>query len=337
MEAASRRNEAALTDEVLRDLEVASFQHAMTVLDAYLPVDDLAGRVESPTAERFRFRATPSLAFPASEVSKIRWQGDNKYLLEIYVNFLGLHGPSSPLPPHVTEQIVQSDHDPDSIREFFDLFNHRLIALFRRIWLRWRYGLRYRPGGTDAISRRLLCLAGFPFAIAETEDITDRPMLLPNLGLLSLYTRSADVIGAVLTHYFRLPMHVIEFVPRDVEIPDDQRGRLGVVDTVLGESFIAGKIVADTLGKFRVRAGPISLSQLRRLLPSGDLFVILRRLVELTQNEPLEWDLEAQLLAGEAPRWRLGAGELGWTTWIGEPPERPEPVVISVPDAVLAR
>ncbi len=322
-----------LNPEVLESLSRCSFQDAMTIIDRIVPVDAHAGRTPPPAEERVRYRAHPHMAFAAGDIETIEPLPEDPSLIAVNVNFLGLHGPSSPLPPHYAERIAQRGDEHEALRDFFDFFNHRLISLLRRIWLRWRYHLRYRPGGRDPISRRILCLAGLSFE-AESErregQEAEAPMLLPEVGLLSLYTRSAAVIATVLTNYFRVKVELVEFVRREVDIPPAVRGRLGQTGMRLGTDFIAGARVPDSLGKYRVRIGPVSLARFRAFLPGGRDHPRLVRLVSLMQNQPLEWDLELLLVEGEARQMRLGRAQLGWTSWIGAPPAAVAPVRVSL-------
>jgi len=325
-----------LDDAVLESLGRLSFQDAMTLIDRVLPVDVHAGRTPDPSEERVRFRSSVRLGFPASDMESIERVPGEPPLIAVNVHFMGLHGSTSPL--HYAERIAQQDDDHEALRDFFDFFNHRLISFVRRIWLRWRYHLRYRPGGRDPLSRRLLALAGLPFS-AEGDDhkadadigagAAEAPILLPELGVLALYARSASAIGTVLTNHFRVSVSIREFVPREVDIPPEVRGRLGLASTTLGRDFIAGSRVRDSLGKYTVRIGPVSMNQFRAFLPGGENHEKLCRLVDLMQTQPLEWDLELKLVDGEATALRLGRSQLGWTGWLGEPPAVVEPVRVT--------
>src|SRR6185503_14337783 len=54
----------------------------------------------------------------------------------ISANFFGLFGPNSPLPPHITEYVLERElhHKDPTITAFFNIFHHRLISFFYRAW-----------------------------------------------------------------------------------------------------------------------------------------------------------------------------------------------------------
>ena len=67
------------------------------------------GRDHQPSSEAVRFRALPSLSFPAAPISEVRAAPDASAVKpgslppEMVVTFLGLTGPSGALPRHYTE------------------------------------------------------------------------------------------------------------------------------------------------------------------------------------------------------------------------------------------
>lgn len=328
MDAKDRGSESAISDADLSVLPERGFNNAVSYLQRRFGMEGIGGVDLRPERERLRFRAARSLGFAAREVADIRKSPLGQDLIEVRVNFLGLYGPSSPLPPSYTERITQSDVDDSVLEDFLDFFNHRLISLYRRIWARWRYHLRYRSGGGDPVSARILALYGAPSVKGSRAADPEAALLLPQIGLLALYSRSSDVVASILTHHFKVPVKVREFVTREVEITPEARGRLGR-SVELGKNMIAGAFVRDSLGKFRVRVGPLSLPLFKRFLPSGEDHARLRRLIELTLKEPLEWDVELVLEDNQAVGSRLGRCQLGWTSWLGQVTGAVEPVVVA--------
>src|SRR4029077_1035792 len=86
------------------------------------------------------------------------------------VAFMGLTGPSGMLPRHYTELLIRLEKEekgPErcALRDWFDLFNHRIISLFYRAWEKYRFYIPYERkeyslGEPDAFTRALLSLIG---------------------------------------------------------------------------------------------------------------------------------------------------------------------------------
>lgn len=275
------------------------------------------GSTDDPRREAVRFRAAAMLGFPPEEIAAVR-QVKSGERLEVYVNLLGLHGPSSPLPPFYTERILHADDD-GSLGEFFDFFNHRLISLLCRIWRYYRHHLRFEQGSTDPIS----VLVGALFGLMPGGDSDDerewRARLLPHAGSLALCSRSAELVAGVISSHLDVRARVEEFIWREIDIPAEAQWRLGRPDLQLGIDTVAGATMPDVVGKFRVCLGPLNPQQFRSLLPGREAHAILCRLVNIILRDALAWDLKLELAPAEAPQWALGEGELGWTTLIDLP------------------
>ncbi|WP_051356449.1 type VI secretion system baseplate subunit TssG [Azorhizobium doebereinerae] len=275
------------------------------------------GATGDPARERLRFGANPSLGYPPGEVEALTWDAANGHA-HMQVNFLGLYGPSSPLPPAYTERVIGSDGAAGSLGLFLDLFNHRLTGLLVRIWKHQRHHLRYRAGAEDAISRAVSALIG----LMPAASTIHRAALLPYAGLLSCHSLSASIIAGVISHCSGLPVRIEEFVRRTVVIPPDKRSRLGDTPPELGGDFIAGAEITDDTGMFRVVIGPLDQAAFRAALPDQPAFAAVVDLVELSLRDPLAFDIRLELKPGAVPAFVLGAGRLGWDTWAAPAPDQ---------------
>ena len=272
-------------------------------------------RTIDPHDEVIRFRAARSLSFGLADIAQIDLAPDGPTRLDLRVNFLGLYGPSSPLPPHYTERIVQSDVAENPLEDFFDFFNHRLVMLSHAIWRKYRHHERYQKGAGDPISQRVFSLIGLQPVAKPSPRQLRRATILPQAGLLSLYSRSASIVAGLVTHYFKVPCEIEEFVERNVTISDDDKLRLGEASGVLGDSFVLGDTVPDVTGRFRLKIGPVTRNELAAFLPVKPEHQTLIDLIALALREPLEWDLRISLIQDEARPWKLGEGRLGWNIW----------------------
>lgn len=312
MEAARGNGSPPVSEIPLPKASDIPFLELCLWLEKVFPQPGGLGSTVSPNRETVRFRANPSLSFPAEEIAAIGLPPEPGGPVTVTANMFGLHGPSSPLPPALTERVILAE-DSGALRDFLDLFNHRLLSLLFLIWKHYRHGHRYQPGALDAISRAVAALFGM-----ETDNRrTARPLLLPYAGLLALSSRSASVMSSIVSDRLGVPCAVDEFVQREIRIPADALWSLGTATSALGRDSVAGETMGDIAGRFRVRLGPLDAARCDRLLPDGKDYQSLVEIISLILRDPLEWDVTFVLQPGEARPLILGQTRLGWTGWLG--------------------
>lgn len=297
------------------ELKLIHFHQLVSLIEMRRKRSHTVGEIGDPAREFLRFRSTRSLSFGAGDMSDVGYVG-NSDLLEIRVNFFGLYGPASPLPPYFTERIIEQDQTPSSVEDLFDLFNHRLISLLHAVWRKYRYYLRYEAGGTDPLSKRFLALCGFPIEDRDRIGQIARSALLPHVGLMSLYSSSAEVVAATLSNFFQIPCRIEEFVLRSVPIREESRFQFGVANNLLGEDAVMGFSLEDDLGKFTIRLGEAAFDRLAPFLPDGNRHRQLAELLSMINREPLEWDIRFEFEPETVPMARLGECRLGWSSWM---------------------
>ncbi|WP_312960951.1 type VI secretion system baseplate subunit TssG [Stutzerimonas nitrititolerans] len=300
--------------------EYSLFQGVLLVLDrlrqAHPELDD------ESLYERLEFEANPSLGFPGSDIDQVQFfeeQGELRARLR--VNLIGLFGSSSPLPAFYGEQALGDGEDGNPTRAFLDLFNNRLQRLMLPIWQKYRYRARFTSGARDPFSSQLFALIGLRGETIRGASELNWKRLLPYLGLLSLRAHSAALIESVLRYYFKhAELHIEQCLERRVEILQEQRNRLGMANSKLGESLVLGEHVRDRGGKFRIHILQLSWDRFHEFLPIGNGYQPLCALVRFTLRDPLDYDLRLQLRADDIRELRIGSDNtcrLGWTSWLG--------------------
>ncbi len=316
-----RGPDPAVSARLLREGFRFSFFQAVRLLQVSRPDAALVGRQGPVDREILRFRPELGLGFPASDVAGIREAPSPSELprYEIATTFMGLYGPSSPLPSYFTEELIHAEQDDECLqREFLDIFHHRAISLFYRAWEKYRYSVGFRNDGSDPESRRLLALLGG--AALPADHHVPAVRLLGFAGLLTQVPRSAASLRGLLAGYFEgVPVRVEPFAGRWVEIPEDQRCRLGVSGTTLGLDTSLGDRVYDLAATFRVELGPLGREDFMAFLPSGDRMPELRELVDLVNGDGLDYEIELILRDAEVPALQLcgPTARLGWCSWLG--------------------
>lgn len=236
---------------------------------------------------------------------------------------MGLLGPQGPMPLHVTEHVQNRirHHGDDVHARFLDIFNHRMLLLFYRAWAETRAIVgRDRPGD-DRFAERVRALIGHAGEAFVARDAMPDDAKLYFSGHLAAVAKRPAALAAMLRDILRVPLRVVDYAARWLELPENGRWRLGRRPgfSTLGVDVIVGQRVFDVQSGARIELGPLQLEQYREFLPRADQAGVVLATIRNLMGDELEWDLNLQLEAAEVPELRLdGGGQLGWTTWLGE-------------------
>jgi type VI secretion system protein ImpH len=318
------QKEAGIAERLFQEGYLFDFFQSVRLLELFLPGGKSTGETSDLKEERIRFRPHHGLAFPAADIRGIEKLDGTPESARITVTFMGLYGVDSPLPGWFYEAIGNGADYAQPLRDFLDIFNHRLYSLFYRSWAKYRLFEQYsRPTGRRALLLRALSLSGLgnPGSI---DAIEIRPVHLAAFaGILSFQVRNAEGLRNVLAELLQdIPVAVLENVSRWVTIPERARlGRNGKRSLVLSVTSSIGRQVNDISGKFRVVLGPLTLGQYVALLPGGDRTRTVNSIVRLYVRDALDYDVQLRLKTSEIPMLRLGdsALKIGLTTWLGRP------------------
>ncbi len=202
--------------------------------------------------ENYRFAANVSQGFPASDVQE--WRPDEK---KLSVNFLGLAGPHGPLPPPITELVLDRVKRGDTaLRDFLDIFNHRLVSLYYDAVAPMRpgCGVEKNPAETE--------FADYLYAVSGllTEGLHEKEHVrwLPFAALLANVRKTASRLEKIVTTMFGISCTVEEFQGRWLTIDKSDRTLLGKTNHRLGETAMLG-------GRFWNQSAGIVLRLERRM------------------------------------------------------------------------
>jgi type VI secretion system protein ImpH len=325
--AAGRRADRPVADPPVRDLLFEEeyrfdFYQAVRLLELLSPDAGPVGEGTEPADEVVRFRSATGLGFPASDVVRLGASADGRGPWEMTVSFLGLAGGLSPLPRPFTELVLERTARRDTaLRDFLDIFNHRLVSLMYRVRKKHRLALATVSPERTELAGHLYALMGLGTPGLRGRLGVDDRSLLEYAGLLAQHPRSMTGLEQLLTDYFGVPVRGEQFRGRWLELEEDQRTRIGRLgeNHALGESAVLGTRVWDQQGSFELRVGPLTLEQLRDFLPTGTAFRPLCELTRFYVGTELDFTIRLLLKADEVPESRLdaaGATRLGWTSWL---------------------
>jgi len=159
-------------------------------------------------------------------------------------------------------------------------------------------------------------LVSFPPVLSQPEflDNANTAADWPKLffaGRLACQTRNAEGLKCIIEDYFRLQTRIETFYGRWIPVPAGSHCRLGQRPETasLGRSAIVGQRLWDCQTSFRIQLGPMTLSELERMLPGRAGFERLKQWVfEYTGGE-LAWDAQLLLKREEVPA--IGLGKAG--------------------------
>jgi type VI secretion system protein ImpH len=316
---ADRGPDHPLIQALLKEGFRFSFFQAVRLLQHATPDAVPVGHQGPVGKETIRFRPVLDLNFASSDIEKITAvpQADGSKRYEIATTFLSIYGAVSPLPTYFTEELMGQEEESLQ-KEFLDLFHHRAISLFYRVWEKYRYTARFSSDGSDYFSRRFQMLLGIDRLPADHRVGAVR--LLGLSGLLTQVPRSASSLRSIISDYFEgIPVRVDSCVGRWLPIPEDQRNRLALSNTRLGKDLSLGERVFDRSCTFRVALGPLELEDFMAFLPCGDRMPELRELTDLVNGDGLDYEVELRLREDQIPPLQLSSptARLGWSSWLG--------------------
>ncbi|HWS56324.1 MAG TPA: type VI secretion system baseplate subunit TssG [Pyrinomonadaceae bacterium] len=298
------------------------FFQAVKLLELSRPALAPVGEGPEPAREPVRFKSAVGLAFPASDVAEVRPPAGDGGAAQMTVNFMGLAGALGPLHAPTTEQIIDGVSRKDTaLRDFLDIFNHRLVSLLYRIRKVHRVGGDSRAPGSDRLSAYLYAAFGLGTpSLRGRMQVKDRALAF-YAGLLGQQPRSMAGLERLLEDYFGVRARGLQFVGRWLELEEDQWTAIGAAgrNQRLGDTAVVGTRVWEQQGGFELALGPLSLEEFMDFLPTGWAFGPLCDLVRFYAGDELDFRVRLTLKAGEVPAARLGASggaRLGWTSWL---------------------
>ena len=333
------------------------FFQAVRLLQMLEPGRAPVGGTALPATEVVRFRTLVSLNFPSCTIYDLEKGASPDQPHAMTVTFMGLMGANGVLPRHYTELLLRIRRDSKNpeknvLRDWFDLYNHRLLSLFFQAWAKYRFWVAYERGEAnrlqpDPFTACLYSLIGLGLpalrnrlhlGVMEEADGKRRERILTRVddrvllyysGLLAHRPRCAVGLAGMLEDYLGLPVEVCQFHGQWLVLGRDNESRLGTPNgnSELGVNLVVGERVWDVQSMIRIRVGPLTAVQFQEFMPDRTpmperkVFFHLVHLVRLYIGPELDFDVQLILKAEEVGECQLpeqtGDGpQLGWNSWI---------------------
>lgn len=309
------------------------FFQAVRLLELLQPSRVGVGEGTEPDREAVRFTSTVSLAFPATDVAAIHPPGDQDAPATMDVNFLGLAGCLGPLPPPYTELILERVWRQDTaLRDFLDIFHHRLVSLLYRARKKYSFALETVSPEHGRLAQHLFALMGLGTGGLQGRLRVKDRTLLRYAGLFAQQPHSFVGLATLLADSFGVKVNGQQFCGRWYALETDQVTRLGISGQCqrLGDEAVLGRCIWDQQGQCVLVLGPLTWPQFLDFLPTGAHFEALCELTRLYGGDTLDYEYRLILQATDVPASRLGGSpgpRLGWTSWLRT---RPAPENVQV-------
>lgn len=349
MAASGGRSSSTLTRLLEKQWYRFSFFQAVRLLELIADEGDFLpdgankpiGRDNAPGQEVLRLKGWPSKSFPATEICSLEItqgkQESQRPPVEVAVSFMGMYGPSGVLPPHYTQQIIEEKRGEGSgpLRDFYDIFNHRVLSLFYRAWEKYRFYVGFerrrfhRSVEPDLFSQSLFSLVGLGSdSLRNRMEISD-DLFVYYGGHFSCQPRNCISLERMLGDIFRLPIDVEQFHGQWLQIEPDEISSMPSasnprgVNCRLGFDVVAGTRVWTVENKFRIRVGPVGYEQFKEFMPGQYRLAQIAQIVRQYVGPTFDFDVQVILQADDVPQCHLKPTDqpermprLGYNTWL---------------------
>ena len=323
METYGWRGNNSLTDWLYAEGYRFDFYQAVKILETMYPNSEPLGEGTMPEKEAVRFMSRISMSFPSTNIDEIYKPTTIDELPKMVVNFMGLAGHFGPLPLPYTELILDRiRHKDTSLRDFLDIFNHRLISLMYRARKKIRIGFEQQAPEKTNFAGYLFSLMGLGTkGLKKRLKVEDRA-ILRYAGLFALKPHSISGLQAILMDHFKMNIRMQSFVGQWFKLDNNQLTKIGDLgqNQILGQSAVLGNRVWDQQSKFQIHIGPLNMARFREFLPIGTKFAEILSLTEFYAGHEFDYEIVLTLHAEEIPATRLsgdiGITRLGWNSWL---------------------
>lgn len=225
----------------------------------------------------------------------------------------------SPLPTAYLDDITQRREGHEALQGFLDIFSHRILTQFYRIWRKYSYPATFEPSGTDSISQSLLGLVGLGIPGTSNHIATPVSRFLALLGVLQQPGKTQEGMQALVT--LLAPDTTVQVSPyclRPVEI-GQPLGFYDDADFLLDGNTSLGDEAMDASSQLLVALTTDNEQEARGWKPDGllyhDFLVLLRVYLGWRFRARITLTTSTRLLTvpplGEGPFWLGMNGVLG--------------------------
>ncbi len=300
-----------LSERLERDVHRINFYRFCQLLEKTRPEAPLLGSTLNPANDPVRFRPHPGMGFPVSELKSVEYDDNPDAPPTVRTTFMGLYGVESPLPTHYIDDIAQQREGHEAQEAFLDIFNHRILTQFYRIWRKYSYPANFEAGGRDRTSQSLLGLIGLGIPGTDRHIAAPLSRFLALLSVMRLPARTEEGLRALVKLLApRTQASVTPHCPRAVHI-SQPLGFYGDDDFLLDGYTVLGDETTEVSSQLLIALYTEDHGEAQDWLPEGQIyadFLVLLRVY-------LGWRYKARIQLS-VPTPLLPAPVLGETPFI---------------------
>ena len=219
-----------------------------------------------PQRELVRFQSSQHMGFAGQDVvaRKVKRLDNGLQQAQLTVDVMGLTGARGALPSHYSEMVLaQLKQKAPAMRDFFDLFNHRLLSLYYRSWEKTQPAVHQERQGEDDFTNILKALSG-----------SEQQWEIWYGGAMSRGARSAATLRAVLSDVSGMPVSVRPLQGGWVRVSAEDQSRLPSHGNPEGQYACLGEAMLGSRAWMADRGAdvvfyPRSGQQVQDVLPKG--------------------------------------------------------------------
>jgi type VI secretion system protein ImpH len=231
-------------------------------------------------------------------------------MITIETTFLGFLGAQGLLPDPFKLDALESAARKDFLfGDFLNIFHHRWVSLLYESWQRHYFFIAHERRQEDQpFAQALLSIA----KLAGPRD----DLFLKYSGLF--VTRSAASLQAMIADYFAVPVKIISFAGRWINLEPDQQTQMGLSNSNLGTNLQVSDRHWFAQNKFLIEIGPLNYKAYQSWIPGGDARRVLSEILKAYAGLYFDYELKVSLMTNQIPTGGLGNshGALGWNTWL---------------------
>ena len=320
MSAIHRQQSCYLTQQLIQAPYTFEFHQAVRILQSWHGIAALSDTHFGDGLENFQFSCPVHYASSPSDITNITIPQLCTSAYRLQINFFGISGVHGTLPPPFGDLIAErSVHTDDTLQDFMDIFNHRLLTLLHKIRQKYWPGLTINEATQHPYASVLFSLCGVANNPLPSKNEFTKT-LISYTNLFWQEQRSLSGLQRLIQSYFGYKIECQAWNAQWCHLDEVQYTRLGRQNQALGINTTLGIHTWQQNCGFIIRIHVDNYSEFQSLLPTGSAFHILQNIIQIYCG--IHYDVRLHLILDpkDIPTSHLNQTfQLGWTTYLQQP------------------